>query len=337
MLTTIGTRGEPTDHAPVEAGLRIVRVQDVDPLAAENPPQLPGGTKIGTDAHPPSRRLQREMSDPVRLETRDVRPGSADADRLAAAVLDGAKLREQQEPKAAVDRRQVRDRRSGVLRAVGRPPRRAHGFGASAGPKPSRAARSDRSATSKSTSSSQPTSDVQRLRPSDAHGAPAASVRRGEVLARVVGQVHVVVAAGADGLFHHLERPRMRLAELRAELRGQDDHVGPALEPERVDLGPLALQRTVGDGREAHLAPEPLDQRRRVVEQTDARWMPAIAVDHRRAPSPPIGSIPCSRSTTSNTSPRRPARKRAHAASAKPVTPSSRTTQASTASNPLRT
>ena len=144
-----GNARETSDHPAVEPGLGIVRVQDIDMLTPEQTPEIPRGTQIGTDAHSPGRRLEREMSDTIGLEAGNVRPRSADADDRAAAFLDGPELREQEISETAVHGREMGNRwRPSRFDASPR-----HEDAVVSAPKPRSSARVDRSVTSRSTSS----------------------------------------------------------------------------------------------------------------------------------------------------------------------------------------
>ncbi len=123
---------------------------------------------------------------------------------------------------------------------------------------------------------------VQRPGPTDAHGAPAQ---------RACGPPKSLRGLSATYTFslprvptrrlHELERLRVRLAVTGAEVTGEQDRVGPALESERFDLGPLAVHRAVGHDREGHRTREAGQELGGVGQELDAGCVAAVALDHR--------------------------------------------------------
>lgn len=45
--------GEPTEHPPVEPGLRIVGMENIEPFTSQNDPEVKSGPEIGQRMHPP--------------------------------------------------------------------------------------------------------------------------------------------------------------------------------------------------------------------------------------------------------------------------------------------
>ncbi len=109
MFTTIGTRAQPPDDSSVHAGLRVVRVEDVDALAPEDVVQLARGAHVGERIRRPGRRSERNVADALAFEHDGMRAGRADADRLPARVAYRAQLGEEKEAQTHVDGREVRN------------------------------------------------------------------------------------------------------------------------------------------------------------------------------------------------------------------------------------
>lgn len=121
-----GDAGDPADDATVDARLRVVGMEHVGPLPAQDRPQLPGRPQVGQRVHRPGRGAQRDVAHAAGLEERDVGPGGGDAEHLVAPGQAGVELREQQVAQRQVDGAEVGDlhlqrlprRRAGVPATV---------------------------------------------------------------------------------------------------------------------------------------------------------------------------------------------------------------------------
>ena len=100
---------EPADDPSVDAWLRIVGVEDVGTLPANDLHQLPHGLQIGQGVDASGRGGERYVPDAPRLELGYPWAGRRDADRVDAVVARGQQLRHDEVAEAQVDRGEVGD------------------------------------------------------------------------------------------------------------------------------------------------------------------------------------------------------------------------------------
>ena len=118
--------------------------------------------------------------------------------------------------------------------------------------------------------------------PAHPHGAPPESVRRHEVLRRVVGHVGAAVTGQPHLALELLEGRRVRLAPARPERLGEHDQVGPPAEQQRLGLGLLAGERTVGDHRQRHVRGQAVEPVPGVGQQLDRGGVRPVHLDQAR-------------------------------------------------------
>ena len=103
--------GQPAGDAAEDARLRVVRVQDVGLLDAQQAHQLPEGAKVVGDARPAGEAVDCDVADAVCRERGDVGAGGRHADHLVAGCPERTQLRAEQPVEAHVGGREVHQSR----------------------------------------------------------------------------------------------------------------------------------------------------------------------------------------------------------------------------------